>query len=44
MFVTLTVLTVLITLMFVGSIFSSIAALRDEAKHNEEMNRHYRVF
>jgi|APEBP8051073352_1049397.scaffolds.fasta_scaffold28080_2 hypothetical protein len=44
MFTTLTVLTVLITLMFIGSVISSIAALREEARENDEFNRRAKTF
>ncbi|MCX8997646.1 hypothetical protein NOF55_11080 [Rhizobiaceae bacterium BDR2-2] len=44
MFTTLTLLTALISVMFVGSIISSIAALHQEAKEMDELNRRSKVF
>ena len=44
MFATLTVLTVLITLMFVGSVIFSILALREEARESDAFNRCARPF
>lgn len=44
MFTTLTVLTALISVMFVGSIVFSIAALREEAKEIDEMTRRSQAF
>lgn len=44
MFTTLTMLTALISVMFVGSIIFSIAALRQEAKEMDEMSRRASAF
>lgn len=44
MFTTLTMLTALISVMFVGSIIFSITALREEAKEMDEMNRRASAF
>ncbi len=44
MFTTLTVLTALISGMFVGSIIFTIAALRAEAREMDELNRRISAF